>query len=59
VPKPTAAQAVAGVIPTTRPDELLARTVDTAFGTFGHLRVFSFYMADGMSRRSSRRWPGC
>jgi hypothetical protein len=47
VPKPTAAQAVAGVIPTTRPDELLARTVDTGFGTFGHLRVFSFYMADG------------
>jgi C-terminal processing protease CtpA/Prc len=43
----TAAQAVAGVIPTTRPEELLARTVDTAHGTFGHLRIFTFHMEDG------------
>jgi C-terminal processing protease CtpA/Prc len=43
----TAAQAVAGVIPTTRPEELAARTVDTAHGTFGHLRIFTFHMEDG------------
>lgn len=43
----TAAQAVAGVIPTTRPEELLARTVDTPHGTFGHLRIYTFHMADG------------
>ncbi|HEU5471917.1 MAG TPA: S41 family peptidase [Actinophytocola sp.] len=47
VPRATAAQVVAGVVPTTRPEELLARTVDTADGTFGHLRIFTFHMADG------------
>ena len=31
----------AGVIPTTRP-EIAARTVSTAHGTFGHLRIFTF-----------------
>ena len=31
----------AGVIPTTRP-EIAARTVTTAHGTFGHLRIFTF-----------------
>jgi C-terminal processing protease CtpA/Prc len=46
-PRPTAAQSVAGVLPTSRPEELLARTVDTAHGTFGHLRIFTFYMSDG------------
>jgi C-terminal processing protease CtpA/Prc len=47
VPRPTAVQSVAGVVPTTRPEELLARTVDTAHGTFGHLRIFTFSMSDG------------
>jgi C-terminal processing protease CtpA/Prc len=46
-PRATAAQVVAGVIPTTRPEELLARSVDTPHGTFGHLRIFTFHMADG------------
>lgn len=43
----TAAQLEAGVIPTRRPEELGARTVQTAHGTFGHLRIFTFHMADG------------
>ncbi len=46
-PRPTAAQEQAGVIPTFRPDELAARTVDTAHGTVGHLRIFTFSMQDG------------
>jgi C-terminal processing protease CtpA/Prc len=46
VPAPTAAQARAGEVPTSRPDELKARTVDTAHGTFGHLRIFTFHMKD-------------
>jgi Peptidase family S41 len=33
----------AGVIPTTRP-EIAARTVTTAHGTFGHLRIFTFVL---------------
>jgi hypothetical protein len=36
-----AAPVAAGVIPTTRP-EIAARTVTTAHGTFGHLRIFTF-----------------
>jgi C-terminal processing protease CtpA/Prc len=35
------AQAADGVIPTSRP-EIAARTVTTAHGTFGHLRIFTF-----------------
>ena len=35
------APAAAGDIPTTRP-EIAARTVTTAHGTFGHLRIFTF-----------------
>ena len=35
-----------GEIPTTRPDELKARTVTTAHGTFGHLRIYTFHMDD-------------
>jgi hypothetical protein len=46
-PRPTAAQEQAGVVPTFRPDELLARTVDTDHGTIGHLRIFTFSMQDG------------
>jgi hypothetical protein len=41
-PAPTPAQAAAGVVPTTRPEELKARTVTTSHGTFGHLRIFTF-----------------
>jgi C-terminal processing protease CtpA/Prc len=46
VPAATTEQAAAGEIPTTRPDELRARTVTTAHGTFGHLRIFTFHMKD-------------
>lgn len=42
--EPTDAQAAAGEIPTTRPNELSARTVTTPDGTFGHLRIFTFHM---------------
>jgi hypothetical protein len=41
------ADAAAGGIPTSRPPgELKARTVTTAHGTFGHLRIYTFLMAD-------------
>jgi Peptidase family S41 len=50
-PAAQAADPVAGgaeVIPNTRPPgELLARIVRTAHGTFGHLRIYTFLMADG------------
>ncbi|HET9422677.1 MAG TPA: S41 family peptidase [Nocardioides sp.] len=36
----------AGPVPTSRPDELKARVVDTPSGTFGHLRIFTFHMQD-------------
>ena len=37
-----------GLIPSSRPvGELKARTVTTAHGTFGHLRIYTFHMADG------------
>ena len=41
-PSPTKEQAAAGIVPTTRPGELKARTVATKHGTFGHLRIFTF-----------------
>jgi hypothetical protein len=47
VPRATKEQVAAGVVPTTRPNELKARTVDTAHGTFGHLRIYTFLMDDG------------
>jgi hypothetical protein len=46
VPEATDEQVAAGIVPTSRPDELKARTVDTPHGTFGHLRVFTFHMRD-------------
>lgn len=46
VPEATAEQQEAGVVPTTRPAELKARTVVTPSGTFGHLRIFTFHMQD-------------
>ncbi|HEX6358535.1 S41 family peptidase [Actinophytocola sp.] len=42
----TEEMAQAGVIPTTRPDDLTARVVRTAGGTFGHLRLWTFHMKD-------------
>ena len=36
----------AGPVPTSRPDELKARIVDTPGGAFGHLRIFTFHMED-------------
>ncbi len=44
-PRATAPLA-AGPVPTSRPDELKARVVDTPSGTFGHLRIFTFHMQD-------------
>lgn len=46
VPRSTAALAAANVVPTTRPDEITAKIVDTANGTFGYLRLWTFLMAD-------------
>ena len=46
VPRVTAAQAEADVVPTTRPAELKARTITTSQGTFGHLRIYTFHMPD-------------
>ena len=46
VPRATAAQAEADVIPTTRPGELKARTITTPHGTVGHLRIYTFHMRD-------------
>lgn len=46
VPEATDQQLAAGIVPTTRPGELKARTVDTPHGTFGHVRIFTFHMKD-------------
>ncbi len=46
-PRATASLSKAGIIPTSRPDDLTARTVDTASGTFGYLRLWTFHMQDG------------
>jgi Peptidase family S41 len=45
-PEATEQQLAAGIVPTTRPAELKARTVDTPHGTYGHLRIFTFHMKD-------------
>jgi C-terminal processing protease CtpA/Prc len=47
VPRSTAALREAGIIPTSRPDELTAKLVDTTSGTFGYLRIWTFHMKDG------------
>jgi hypothetical protein len=44
--KPGSQPLAAGPVPTSRPDEIKARVVDTPSGTFGHLRIFTFSMAD-------------
>lgn len=46
IPGPTEQQLAAGIVPTSRPDELKARVVDTPHGSFGHLRIFTFHMQD-------------
>ncbi|WP_133510377.1 S41 family peptidase [Candidatus Thiosymbion oneisti] len=46
VPRTTAAFTEANIIPTTRPDDLTARLVQTASGTFGFLRLWTFHMKD-------------
>ena len=46
-PRSTAALRTAGIIATSRPDDLTARTVDTPSGSFGYLRLWTFHMQDG------------
>lgn len=46
VPRSTRALAQANMVPTSRPDEITAKTVQTASGTFGYLRLWTFSMAD-------------
>ena len=46
VPRSTKRLAEANIIPTSRPDEITARTVDTASGTFGYVRLWTFHMED-------------
>ncbi len=46
VPKATAALTAAQIIPTTRPDDITARIVNTSSGTFGYLRLWTFHMED-------------
>lgn len=47
VPRTTAALNEANMIPTTRPDDLTAKLVQTTSGTFGYLRLWTFHMKDG------------
>lgn len=47
VPRSTARLAAANIVPTSRPDEITARMVTTASGTFGYMRLWTFHMADG------------
>lgn len=46
LPPSTIALDEAGIIATNRPDELTARLVSTSSGTFGYLRLWTFYMRD-------------
>lgn len=63
-PPATEEQIAAAAIPTMRPKELAARTVTTAKGAFGHLRIRTFHIkkdpgappeAPRPSGRSSKR----
>lgn len=47
VPRSTKALQAANIIPTSRPDDLTAKIIDTASGTFGYLRLWTFHMKDG------------
>jgi C-terminal processing protease CtpA/Prc len=46
VPRITNALRKANTIPTSRPDDLTAKLVQTPSGTFGYLRLWTFYMKD-------------
>lgn len=46
VPRSTAALREANIIPTTRPDDLTAKLIQTSSGTFGYLRLWTFHMRD-------------
>jgi C-terminal processing protease CtpA/Prc len=46
VPRTTTALREANIIPTSRPDDLTAKLVDTSSGTFGYLRLWTFSMKD-------------
>ncbi len=50
VPRSTAKLKAMGAVPTSRPDEITAKIVDTAHGTFGFLRLWTFHMKDN-------NWP--
>ena len=43
----TEEQAAAGIIPTTRPDDVTAKLINTPFGEFGYLKLWTFHMRDG------------
>ncbi len=45
-PRATAALRAAEILPTSRPDDLTARIVDTEDGSFGYLRLWTFHMKD-------------
>jgi hypothetical protein len=47
LPAPTEQQLADNVIVTSRPDDLMAKLVDTAHGRFGYLRLWTFHMKDG------------
>ncbi|NND75158.1 MAG: peptidase S41 [Ilumatobacter sp.] len=47
VPRTTAALKAAGLIVTSRPDDLTAKIVSTSDGDFGYLRLWTFHMKDG------------
>ena len=47
VPRITPTQKAAGIVPTSRPQEITAKIVTTSHGTFGYLRLWSFLMEDG------------
>ena len=46
VPRSTAALRDANIIPTTRPDDLTAKLIQTSNGTYGYLRLWTFHMKD-------------
>jgi hypothetical protein len=46
IPRSTRALSLASAVATSRPDEISARTVQTASGTFGYLRLWTFHMSD-------------
>lgn len=47
VPRSTAKLKAANAVPTSRPDEITAKLVDTSSGQFGYIRLWTFSMEDG------------